>query len=166
MYSAVIFNSKLDYCYTVCWEVFIGYLGVTFSASFTSFISTFGASLNCVIIIIRMCIILVWSRSTTLCNWCWNHRVIWVWGGNEIWSCFQSGFYLWAGDSLLSQYYTVLICQVKRLGRRRILTPESSEKILSSKKELNSQLLVRLDALTTELLEPLWQAGSKFNYTM
>ena len=34
-------------------------------------------------------------------NWCRKRGVIWVWPGNEYWSCFWSRFYHWAGDSVL-----------------------------------------------------------------
>ena len=52
---------------------------------------------------------------------------------------------------------------VIKFGRRRILTPESSAPL--SENRTHGPPRSSSDALTTELLEALWRAGSKFSYS-
>ena len=49
-------------------------------------------------------------------------------------------------------------------GRRRILTPENSDKILNSGENRTHNHPSSTDAPATELVEALRRAGSKFDY--
>ena len=74
--------------------------------------------------------------------------------GNE-----RVNYNLWCHRQLRARTHLYSSPEHELFGGRRILTPESSEKFRAPGGPPSS----RSDDLTTELLEALWRAGSKFN---